>query len=134
MARFPRTLADALAAQAEAGRSTRTEALSVDALAPIGMEQLHADLATNLDTLNTDAATLKGDMALVDDKITGAINDANAIPITNDRFTEDSLTIWPFIQGAVPQGALAPGAVGTGDLADFVLTARKFKDDRHRLY
>jgi len=56
------------------------------------------------------------------------------MPITSDRFTEDSLSIWPFIQGTVPQGALAPGAVGSDDIADFSLVVRKFKDDRHRLY
>jgi hypothetical protein len=38
------------------------------------------------------------------------------------------------VANLIPQGALAPGAVSTGDLADFVLTARKFNDDRHRLY
>jgi hypothetical protein len=134
MARFPRTLGDALAAQAEVARTTRTEALSVDALAPITTEHLDSELATNLETLQTDSQTLKEDMALVDDKIQGAISDANAIPITNDRFTEDSLSIWPFIQGLIPNGAMAPGAVGASDLADFVLTARKFNDDRHRLY
>lgn len=127
MARFPRTLADALAAQAEAGRSTRTEALSVDALAPIGVDQLDTELTDNLVNLNDE-------LSLVDGKIIDAISDANAIPITNDRFTEDSLSIWPFIQGLIPHGAIAPGAVGAGDLADFVITARKFNDDRHRLY
>jgi hypothetical protein len=70
----------------------------------------------------------------VDEKITQAINDANALPITNDRFNEDSLTIWPFVQNTIPAGALAPGAVGSDDIADFTLVARKFKDDRHRLY
>lgn len=108
--------------------------MAVDGLAPIGMDQLEADLKVNIDTLNEDAQTLKDDMAMVDNKIAEAISDANAIPITNDRFTEDSLSIWPFIQGLIPQGAIAPGAVGAGDLADFVLTARKFNDDRHRLY
>jgi len=239
MARFPRTLADALAAQAEAGRSTRTEALSVDGLAPISLGNLNEDLKNNLDTLNTDLeqATLdlvgvgqklteldgslialdgdmtqakqdltglsteltgidgtitdliadmeiaqsnqalfqtnldglNGDLATldtaltghgqqlteldasltansqelsqlqanvagVDDKIAQAIDDANAQPITSDRFTEDSLSIWPFIQGTIPHGALSPGAVSSNDLADFVITARKFNDDRHRIY
>jgi len=130
MARFPRTLADALAAQAEAGRSARTETLSVDPLAPIGTEQLDAALAANIETLNTDLATVAEDMAQVDQKI----SDALAVPITDERFTEDSLSIWPFVQNLIPHGAFAPGAVASSDLADFVLTARKFNDDRHRLY
>lgn len=130
MARFPRTLADALAGQAEAGRLTRTEVMSVDPLAPISLSHLDAELAENLNTLNTDLSTLAEDMAMVDQKITDAV----AVPITNDRFTEDSLSIWPFTQGLIPNGAIAPGAVGSSDLADFVLTARKFNDDRHRLY
>jgi hypothetical protein len=130
MARFPRTLADALAAQAEAGRSTRTEALSVDALAPITTSHLDSALAENIETLNADLTTVAEEMALVDQKI----SDALAVPITNERFTEDSLSIWPFVENLIPRGALAPGAVSSGDLADFVLTARKFNDDRHRLY
>lgn len=134
MARFPRTLGDALAAQAEAARSTRTSVMGVDPLLPIGLDQLETDLADNIVTIDDDLTTLKGDMALVDTKISDAISDANAIPITSDRFTEDSLSIWPFIQGTVPQGALAPGAVGSDDIADFSLVVRKFNDDRHRLY
>jgi len=134
MARFPRTLGDALAAQAEAARNARTSVMGVDALSPIGLDQLETDLADNIVTIDSDLNTLKGDMALVDSKISDAISDSNAMPITSDRFTEDSLSIWPFIQGTVPQGALAPGAVGSDDIADFSLVVRKFKDDRHRLY
>ena len=88
MARFPRTLGEALAAQAEAARSTRTQVMSVDPLAPIGLEQLESDLATNIDTLNTDLAGLTEEIGLVDDKILDAINDANALPLTDDRFTK----------------------------------------------
>jgi len=134
MARFPRTLGDALAAQAEAARNARTSVMGVDPLVPITEDQLSPVLAGNLEQLNQDTVTLQEDMALVDEKIQGAITDANAMPITNERFTEDSLSIWPFVQNLIPQGALAPGAVSNNDLADFVLTARKFNDDRHRLY
>jgi hypothetical protein len=134
MARHRRTLEEQLADAAGQSRATAGIAFATPPMVPITNEHLDSELASNLETLNTDLAVLGEDMALVDSKISEAINDANAIPITSDRFTEDSLSIWPFIQGTVPQGALAPGAVGTGDLADFVLTARKFKDDRHRLY
>ena len=127
MARFPRTLGDALAAQAEAARSTRTETLSVDPLIPIDFDHLAPDLTDKLGELDTG-------LGQVDDKISQAISDANAIPLSDERFSEDSLSIWPFVQGLIPNGALAPGSVGAPDLADFVLTARKFNDDRHRLY
>jgi hypothetical protein len=70
----------------------------------------------------------------VDEKIANAINDANAQPLTADRFTENSLDVWPFIQGAVPQGALAPGSVGTSEIADFSIAVKKLKSDRHHLY
>lgn len=134
MARFPRTLGDALAAQAEAARSTRTEALGVDALAPISYDNLAPDLTNDLAQLGTDLTDLSSQVGTVDDRINQAINDANALPITSDRFTEDSLDIWPFIQGTVPSGALAPGAVSSSDISDFAITVKKLKDDRHRLY
>lgn len=134
MARFPRTLADALAAQAEAARSTRTETLSVDPLVPISYDNLAPDLSGDLTQLNTDLSDLSTQVGTVDDRISQAINDANALPITSDRFTPDSLDIWPFINGTVPSGALAPGAVGQSDISDFAITVKKLRDDRHRLY
>jgi len=75
MARFPRTLGDALAAQAEAARNARTSVMGVDALSPIGLDQLETDLADNIVTIDSDLNTLKGDMALVDSKISDAISD-----------------------------------------------------------
>jgi len=134
MARHRRTLEEQLADMVGQGRATTGITYSTPAMAPITIEHLDTELADNLDTLKTDSETLKEDMALVDEKIIGAISDANAVPISNERFTEDSLSIWPFIQGTIPNGALAPGAVTSSDLADFVITARKFQDDRHRLY
>lgn len=130
MARFPRSLGDALAAQAEQARTARTETLGVEPLAPISVDHLTPELSTNIEIINADLGTVKEEVGLVDQKI----SDALAQPITSERFTEDSLTIWPFVQGLIPNGAIAPGAVGSSDLADFVLTARKFNDDRHRLY
>ena len=127
MARFPRTLGDALAAQAESARSTRTSVFETPALAPISFDNLAPDLTDELGSLNDQVGT-------VDDRISQAIDDANALPITSDRFTEDSLSIWPFIQGLVPSGALAPGAVSSSDISDFAITVKKLKDDRHRLY
>lgn len=162
MARFPRTLGDALAAQAEAARNTRTSVLSVDPLAPITLDNLGPDLTGDLDGLRTDLDGLGSDLAVLDTQLDGlgtdlsnlsteltslndelgtvdgrieqAINDNNAIPITNDRFTEDSLSIWPFINGTIPQGAFAPGAVKESDIADFSIAVKKFKSDRHHLY
>lgn len=127
MARFPRTLGDALAAQAEAARNTRTSVLSVDPLAPITQDHLGTELQQDLSELETQAAT-------VDQRITDAINDNNAIPLTDERFDPNSLTVWPFVNGTVPQGALAPGAVGANDIADFSIAVRKFNSDRHHLY
>lgn len=148
MARFPRTLGDALAAQVEAARGTRTSVMGVDALTPISRTHLDAQLEENLTTLETDLGTLdevmagldeslsnlSEDMSLVDDKIADAILDSEAKPITNERFNENSLSIWPFMENLIPSGALAPGAVGANDLADFSVVVKKFNDDRHRLY
>lgn len=72
-------------------------------------------------------------------QIQTAIDDAMALPITSDRFTPNSLSIWPFTQnaipkGAIPSGSLAPNSIFTDDIADFSLVARKFNDGRHRLY
>lgn len=114
--------------------------MSVDSLAPEITDQLTQldDGLTSLDgqltQLDSDLSELGTAVGGVDDKIAQAISDSEARPITSDRFTEDSLTIWPFVQNTIPAGALAPGAVGSNDIADFSLVVRKFKDDRHRLY
>lgn len=64
----------------------------------------------------------------------GAINDAAASPVTDERLSEGSLTVWPFQDSTVPQGALAPGAVGEDDIADFAIAAKKINSTRHMLY
>lgn len=70
----------------------------------------------------------------IDNEILPAINDAAASPITDARMKPGSITVWPFTTGAVPAGAIAPGAVSSKEIADFSLVAKKFKDDRHRIY
>lgn len=70
----------------------------------------------------------------LDDEILPAISDAAASPVTDDRLAAGSLTVWPFAHNAIPPGALAPGSVGSGDIADFSIAVTKFKDTRHHLY
>lgn len=70
----------------------------------------------------------------IDNEVLPAINDAAASPITDARLSAGSITVWPFIQNSVPKGALAIGAVGANELADFSVVAKKFKDNRHRIY
>jgi hypothetical protein len=92
----------------------------------------------NLDSfeaqLKTDLTTAMDDVKQIDNKITDAINEAAAIPLTDERFTEASLTVWPFINQVIPSGAFSPGAVRGPDLEDFSIHAKKFNDNRHRLY
>jgi hypothetical protein len=73
-------------------------------------------------------------LAAMPGQIDTAINEAMAIPLTNERFTEASLTIWPFVNKTIPKGAFDVGAVTGPDLEDFSLHAKKFNDNRHRLY
>lgn len=127
MARHRRTLEEQLADAAGQSRATAGLSFTTPALAPITTEHLSEELSTNLDTMNAD-------LALVDSKIEDAISDANAVPLTNERFDPNSLTVWPFVNGTVPAGALAPGAVGANDIADFSIAVRKFNSDRHHLY
>ena len=70
----------------------------------------------------------------LDEDIPALIDDAAASPVTDARLSAGSLTVWPFQAGTVPTGALAEGAVGEAEIADFSLVARKFRDDRHRIY
>lgn len=93
----------------------------------VRLENLEQELQDNLGELNVN-------VDLVDDKIAQAITDSEAKPITSDRFNENSWDIWPFVENTIPSGALAPGAVGSSDLADFAVTVKNIRDDRHRLY
>lgn len=141
MARHRRTLEEQLADSLGQSRATAGLSFSTPAMAPITEDVLSPELATNLGNLNTDLAQLNEDLTSmgqdlgqVDGKIAQAIIDANAQPITADRFAPNSLDVWPFVQGVVPQGALAPGSVGTSEIADFSIAVRKLKSDRHHLY
>ena len=62
------------------------------------------------------------------------IQEVSIAPITNERFSENSLTVWPFTQGAIPSGAFDSGSITASDLADFSIVARKFNTNRHQLY
>lgn len=85
---------------------------------------------TDLDDRLADAALdLAHQSKRIDDEILPAINDAAASPITDARLKAGSITVWPFTPGAIPQGT-----IGAHEISDFSLVARKFKDDRHRLY
>ena len=127
----------------------------LDADLASGLGALDADLATTIDDLAlaqadatsalTDAAdaVLAADLARqdaaavdsrIDVEIVPAINDAAASPVTDARLLAGSLTVWPFQADAIPAGALAPGAVASGDIADFAITVKKLKSDRHHLY
>ncbi|WP_050053707.1 hypothetical protein [Pseudarthrobacter siccitolerans] len=92
------------------------------------------DLVTVHEDLDAAGQELVAQKRRVDEEILPAIEDAAASPVTDARLQAGSLTTWPFQAGVVPSGALAPGAVGESQIADFSLVARKFKDDRHRLY
>lgn len=92
------------------------------------------DLVTVREDLDQTGADLVAHKTRIDDEILPAIEDAAASPVTDARLQASSLTVWPFQSQAIPAGALAPGAIGSSDIADFSLVARKFKDDRHRIY
>ena len=134
MARHRRSLEDLLADAAGQNRANAGLAYSTPAMAPVSVDHLDVALKENIEHVNAELTTINTEIESVDDRIAQAIDDSLAIPLSDERFTDASLTIWPFIQGAVPIGALAPGAVGSDELADFSLVVRKFKDDRHRLY
>lgn len=155
MARYQRGIGDVFAAQNESSRTMRTAAMTVPALAPIESVNLGPDLSADLETLRIDLdANAKelnelGDIGekidqaasdLLDvhgrltNEILPAISDAAASPITDARLAAGSLTVWPFQEGAVPAGGLAPGSVGSGEIADFAIAVTKLKSARHHLY
>lgn len=103
-----------------------------DLHAALGQAQSEmADLDLRLDSA---AGDLLEQSRRIDEEVLPAINDAAASPVTDARLKAGSITVWPFTTGTVPAGALAPGAVGSNEIADFSLVAKKFKDDRHRIY
>jgi hypothetical protein len=155
--RYRRSLEDSLKDMAGSARAITTHALSVEQLQELGQEYIGPgaigteqliENAVTADIIAENAVTFESfDSVLtetVDDLVTGvgridgevlpAINAAAASPITDARLTEGSLTKWPFQEGTIPAGALAPGAVSGTDLANFSIAVTKFKSDRHHLY
>lgn len=109
------------------------EAMPLPDAIGVGVEA-SKDLVVVRDDLDLAAEELVAQKTRVDEEILPAIEDAAASPVTDARLQAGSLTVWPFQGQAIPAGALAPGAVGSTDIADFSLVARKFNDDRHRIY
>lgn len=147
MARYRRTIEDALKEMSGQARATTGLTLSVPELQELGGEYIGPNAITadhlaegavmleNLDEqLKQNLADLEAGAGQVDDKIAQAIDESLAIPITEDRLPEGEWSIWPFAQNTIPAGSLAPGAVGQTDIADFSITVAKINDDRHRIY
>lgn len=101
-------------------------------------ETLSEDLAASLEQASSDATLALGAAAQqqqrIDNEVFPAISDAAASPVTNSRLIGDSLTVWPFKANTIPAGALAPGAVGANEIADFSVAVTKLKSNRHHLY
>jgi hypothetical protein len=155
--RYRRSLEDSLKDMAGSARAVTTLTLAVPELQELGQEYIGPG-AIGTDQLIQDAVTADiiaagaVSEASLDEALTGTVNDlvdgvaridsevypaidaAAASPITDSRLSEGSLTKWPFQAGVVPSGALAPGAVGATEIADFAIAVRKLKSDRHHLY
>lgn len=155
--RYRRSLEDTLKDIAGNARAITTHTLAVEELQELGQEYIAPDaigteqLIENSvtaaiiangavaresfdDALNTAVDDLISGVARIDDEVLPAISDAAASPVTDSRLVEGSLTKWPFQTGVIPAGALAPGAIGNDDLADFSIVVKKLKSDRHHLY
>lgn len=131
MARHRRTLEDMLADAAGQHRANAGIAYSTPAMTPIGSELIQENAVGNEQIADEVLVTIG---QTIDTKIVAAIDESLALPMTDERFTENSLTIWPFIDGAVGRGAFAPGAVQGTDIADFAIAVKKLKSDRHQIY
>lgn len=161
MARQRRTLDEQIADLVTRDRNSRSSTLSVPALAPIGFDNLDEEVSQNLGDMSEAVDNAKRDLTdlnetlnetrrevvdlddrlgeagedlykfskRIDEEILPAIDDAAASPITDARFKAGSITVWPFAAGTMPAGS-----VGSHEISDFSLVAKKFKDDRHRIY
>lgn len=89
-----------------------------------GMQQA---TATATDAANTAQQIIEAD-------VFPAIDAAAISPVTDDRLSESSLSIWPFVNSTIPRGALEPGAVEQNDIADFAISVKKLNSLRHHLY
>lgn len=157
MARYRRTLEDSLKDIAGSARASSTVLLATPEMQELGQEYIAADsIGTEQLIANAVTADILADSAVgrgsfdqelsdtvddlvhgvsrIDDEILPAINDAYASPVTDSRLVEGSLTKWPFVGGSIPAGALAPGAIGNANIADFAIAVTKLKDDRHHVY
>lgn len=94
----------------------------------------NALVSNTMTGLRTDLTGLSAEMNTVPTKINTAVSAAQAIPLTNERFTASSLTIWPFVNLTVPKNAFAVGAVTGPDLANFAVSANKLSIKRHVLF
>jgi hypothetical protein len=131
----PGTVYVRLVAWTAAGKaSAPSPVASVLVPTPVNNEALQEDLTQMETTLGELGDDLVATKTRIDDEVMPAIDEAAASPITDSRITEGSLTVWPFQEGSVPQGALAPGSVGANDIADFSIVARKLNDSRHHIY
>lgn len=93
-------------------------------------EEIRTELGKATDAL----LAAEGLSERIDDEVLPAIDAAAASPITDARLQSGSLSVWPFAENVVPAGAIAPGAVGSTEIADFALTVKKLRSDRHHLY
>lgn len=85
------------------------------------------------DVVGTAQEELKQSMTELDTDLQ-QINEELALPITDAKLLAGSLSVWPFQESTIPAGALEQGAVGSTDIADFAITAKKFNDNRHHIF
>jgi hypothetical protein len=113
--------------------SSINSATPLPALDTAALEAELADLETAIENAaGTAAAELDEAMASVAGDLVDLgqqINLARTEPITDERFSPDSLSVWPFKPGAIPAQS-----IGTNEIADFSILVRKLKSNRHHLY
>jgi hypothetical protein len=142
MARYRRSIEDALKDMSGQARTNAGLTLSVPELQELGSEYIAENAIENIHIAVGAISTESFDEVLtetvndlvhgvdrIDNEILPAITEAANSPITDDRLIAGSLSTWPFAPNAIPEGS-----VGSAELTDFSLVARKFKDDRHRIY
>lgn len=56
------------------------------------------------------------------------------LTLTDENIIPGSLHVWPFQNNTIPSGAFVSGSVGSGDIANFAISAIKFNDKRHHIY
>lgn len=125
----------ALVAWSSAGKASEPSPVTgVLVAAPADAGLVYEELKEANERIDEAANAIVAAGKRLDEEILPAISDAAASPVTDDRLSAGSLTVWPFKGKTIPPGALAPGSVGSSEIADFTIAVTKFKDDRHRLY